>query len=150
MRCHTPRLRLPAETIQVLATLRAGWRIGVLTNGQPAMQRRKVAALGLQAHVDAIVFANECGDGRGKPDPSAFRAVLDRLAASPERSVFVGDDLDADLVGASRAGMHAIHLTAHRPIPSASAACRVRVDCLREVPLVAAQLVQGGDRVGIV
>ena len=133
----------------MLDALRSGWRIGVLTNGIPAVQRRKVAALGLGGHVDAIVFASECGDRTGKPDRAAFRAVLDRLAVSPERSVFVGDDLETDVFGAWRVGMRTIHVIGgRRPIRHAAVAPDVRVDRLRAVPAVAAQLVQGGCCVG--
>ncbi len=153
IRCHTPRLRLPAETVRVLAALRSGWRIGVLTNGQPAIQRRKVAALGLAAYVDAVVFARECGQGTGKPDPVAFETVLDRLGAKPARSVFVGDDLEADVIGAWRAGMHAIYLAGHhssvvRPTRDQNRRPRpvlgVRVEHIGDVPAIAWALVEGG------
>src|SRR5581483_579891 len=96
MKWHTPAIRLPRETRQVLLRLQAAWRIGILTNGEPAIQRRKLAALGLPPLVDAAVCAAECGTGRGKPDGEAFAAVVDRLGVAPERSVFVGDDPEAD------------------------------------------------------
>ena len=46
-RRHAPSLHLPASSVRVLARLRATWRIGVLTNGFPDVQRRKVAAQAL-------------------------------------------------------------------------------------------------------
>jgi len=65
IREHTPSLRLPRESERVLRTLRTNWRIGVLTNGEPHIQRRKVAALGISGLVEDVVFAAECGDGGG-------------------------------------------------------------------------------------
>jgi hypothetical protein len=44
--------------------LRPTWRLGVLTNGVPAIQARKVAALGLGAVVE-VVFASAHGTGAG-------------------------------------------------------------------------------------
>ena len=84
-----------------------------LTNGEPHVQRRKVAALGLGDLVDAVVFAAECGDGTGKPAPSAFRAALDRLNVEPARAVFVGDDPRTDIEGAAAVGMKTIHMMNH-------------------------------------
>jgi putative hydrolase of the HAD superfamily len=147
IRRHTPRIRLPRVTTEVLVALRPHWRIGVLTNGVPAIQRRKVAALGLADLVDVVVCAAECGEGRGKPEPEAFRTVLDRLGASADRAVFVGDDLDADIAGARRFGMRAIHLTRQRRRggggdihPDA------QVTTIGSVPRVARRLLAGGRR----
>ena len=149
VRRHTPHIRLPPETARVLAALRHGWRLGVLTNGVPAIQRRKVEALGLAGLVDTIVFAAECGDRTGKPDPAAFVAVLDQLGTSPERSVFVGDDPEADIAGARRAGMRTIHLAPRRRRSSGEPEIRsdARVSTLRSVPQIVERMVRGGDGV---
>lgn len=110
IRAHEPRLSLARQVARALECLRRDWRIGILTNGVPDIQRRKIAALGLADMVDAVVCAADCGSGRGKPDPAAFRAVLARLGTDAGRTVFVGDDPVADIAGARRAGMHAIQM----------------------------------------
>src|SRR5215831_3618252 len=92
IREHNPSLRLPAESAHVLKILRTSWHLGVVTNGEPRIQQRKVAALGLSDYVDTVVFAAEYGDGTGKPAPAGFRAALERLSVEPSRVVFVGDD----------------------------------------------------------
>jgi putative hydrolase of the HAD superfamily len=149
VRRHTPRIRLPRETTRILAALRPRWRLGVLTNGVPAIQRRKVAALGLADLVDAIVFATECGDGTGKPDRAPFDTVLDRLGTSPARSVFVGDDLEADIAGARGAGMRTIHVAPRARRSGRRAGIRpdAQVTTLRSVPRIAERLVTGGSGV---
>jgi putative hydrolase of the HAD superfamily len=108
VRSHEPCIRLPEESVAVLRQMRSDWRIGILTNGIPATQRRKIDALGLAKLVDAVVFAGECGSGAGKPDPAAFHTVLHRLSVPPARAVFVGDDPAADIAGATRVGMRTI------------------------------------------
>ncbi len=143
IRDHTPSLRLPAESARVLAALRDSWRVGVLTNGTPGVQRRKVAALGLEPLVDAVVFATEHGDGAGKPHAPAFHAALDRLDAVPETTVFVGDDCRVDIDGAAAVGMSVIHLLGRRVHAAicAGAACGVHVNEIAEVPQIANRLV---------
>lgn len=110
LREHRPSLRLPRQSAQVLRDLRSSWRIGVLTNGTPEIQRRKVAALGLTRLVDDVVCATEVSAGLGKPARTTFATALERLGVAASSAVFVGDDPDADIAGAVGAGLRAIHL----------------------------------------
>jgi putative hydrolase of the HAD superfamily len=108
---HRPMLRLPGETVTALSQVRAdGWRIVVLTNGLPRVQRAKVSALGLGAFVDAVVYAEEHAPG-GKPARAAFRAALARLSLPPERCVCAGDDAACDIAGAQAMGIRTVWLT---------------------------------------
>lgn len=108
MRSHRPVLRLPRPTVTALRAMRAGWRIGVVTNGRPEIQARKVEALGLRDLVDVVVFAHATGSGQGKPAPEPFLDACMRLAVTPGRTVFVGDDPTCDVDGARRVGMKTI------------------------------------------
>jgi putative hydrolase of the HAD superfamily len=110
---HDPKIHLPEESQAALKILRRTWRVGVLTNGLPEVQKRKVRALGLDADVDAIVYAADCGSGLGKPDPAAFHEMLDRLDVAADRTVLVGDDPIADIHGAGVLGIRTIHLSAN-------------------------------------
>jgi len=143
IREHTPSLRLPGQTAQVLRTLRRDWKLGVLTNGEPHVQRRKVAALGLEDLVDVVLFASECGDRAGKPAPSAFRAALDSLKVHAASAVFVGDDPRTDIEGAAAVGMKTIHLTSYlgEDERCGAASCRIHARRLDLIPAIAEQLV---------
>jgi ribonucleotide monophosphatase NagD (HAD superfamily) len=44
----------------------------------------------------------------GKPEPAMFRAILEASEVAAENAVVVGDNPDADIVGAHRAGCAAI------------------------------------------
>jgi HAD superfamily hydrolase (TIGR01509 family) len=46
--------------------------------------------------------------GAEKPDPAIFRAAFERLGATPEKTVFIGDSLRRDREGARRMGMRFI------------------------------------------
>jgi putative hydrolase of the HAD superfamily len=141
LREHSPSLRLPVETRRLLAVLRTSWRLGILTNGAPRIQRRKVAALGLDRQVDAIVYAAHCGLGRGKPEAAAFRAILRRLGTTPRATLFVGDDLVADMRGAAAVGMGTIHLLAGRRKPACGTACAAHVRRIGGIAVLADRLI---------
>jgi putative hydrolase of the HAD superfamily len=145
VREHRPAVRLPVESLRLLVSLRPDWRLGVLTNGSPHIQRRKVAALGLAPLVDAIVFAGACGNGQGKPDMASFRAVLQRLGTTARSTIFVGDDLVADMLGASRIGMRTIHVLARAPQSACSGRwCDAHVRRLARVRPLAERLMREG------
>lgn len=110
-RNHEPALRLSRGVRRVLVALRASWRIGILTNGLPEVQARKIRALGLTPLVDAVVFATEHGSGAGKPEPEPFAEISRRLGVGPARTVFVGDDEARDVAGALAVGMRTIRVT---------------------------------------
>ncbi|MGE0813484.1 MAG: HAD family hydrolase [Vicinamibacterales bacterium] len=116
MRTHVPDLRLPELTRAVLCALAPGWRLGIVTNGRPDIQARKVRALGLGALVSTVVYATEHGSGRGKPDRAPFLEACRRLGVAREAAVFVGDDPICDIAGARDAGLRAIWLPA-RAVP---------------------------------
>ena len=135
IRLHRPKIRLPRATVDALQRLRRHWQIGVLTNGLPDLQERKVDSLGLWFMVDTVVYANAVGAGRGKPEREAFHEVSRRLGVDPARTVFVGNDERCDMFGASYAGMRTIHLGGGSCW--ADAAAKTLVD----VPALAEQLV---------
>lgn len=113
LRAHAPDLRLRADAREVLTALRAeGRRLGILTNGLPQVQQRKVVALGLLPLVDAVVYADAVVPG-GKPHPAAFAAVLAALGVSSGDAVMVGDAPREDIAGARAAGLRTI-LLGHR------------------------------------
>jgi HAD superfamily hydrolase (TIGR01458 family) len=59
-----------------------------------------VAGLEYAAQTEATVL--------GKPSPAYFEAACRALDADPELTWMVGDDLESDIVGAQRLGMHAV------------------------------------------
>lgn len=139
-RQHAPSLRLPRASRAALEALRADWYLGVVTNGLPDLQARKVDALGLRPLVDGIVYANEFGGGRGKPEREPFLVAAHRLGVAPERVVFVGDDARCDVFGAGRAGMKTIHITRHRRSAVPACVADATLSTLADVPATADRL----------
>ncbi|MYH68072.1 MAG: HAD family hydrolase [Dehalococcoidia bacterium] len=98
------------DTLQRLKD--SGVRLGLLTNGNSASQRGKIARFGLEPFFDHIQIEEEFG--LGKPEARAFRNALARLDAEAEDAWMVGDNLEADILGAQQVGVHAIWMDADR------------------------------------
>lgn len=104
---HEPRIRLFPGYAGVLLSLRARYRLGIVTDGLPEVQQRKVGALGLGSVVEHIVYTWEYGPENEKPDPLGFLMILKQLDVAPSRSLYVGDNAYKDCRGAHNAGMKA-------------------------------------------
>lgn len=144
-RSHTPRLRLPLESQVVLAECRRRGLVAVLTNGDPVIQRRKVAALGVEALVDCVVYAAEHHPA-GKPDRACFTAVERALHTSSEYCVMVGDTLAKDVVGAQAAGWHCMWKRTARDASCVDVPAGVILATrLAEVPQLAEKILQEGS-----
>lgn len=137
---HEPKIALPASSLRTLEHLRRdGWRVGVLTNGPISTQQRKVEALRLVDHTDAVVYASAFGCGIGKPDAAPFLEIARRLGVSPVSTAFVGDDERCDVGGALTVGMHPIRCCAWVAGDRETRARSV-IDRLSRVPAAAAEL----------
>jgi putative hydrolase of the HAD superfamily len=137
IREHTPALRLPLSSRLVLEALRGRWRLGIVTNGPADQQARKVDALRLEPLVDSVVYADELGSGRGKPDREPFLEAARQLSVAVHRAVFVGDDSLCDMFGAARVGMKTIHVTRHLRSYVPASDADASVTTLADVPAIA-------------
>jgi putative hydrolase of the HAD superfamily len=111
-RAHEPDIDPFPDAAPLLGRLRAdGSAIGLLSDGDPAVQGAKLDALGLRDAFDAIVITGELGEDAGKPSPRGYEEVLRRLGdAPPGESVYVSDNPAKDFLGARRAGMRTIRV----------------------------------------
>jgi putative hydrolase of the HAD superfamily len=82
--------------------------VGIVTNVGADRQRRKLEMVGLGGRFDVVVGLDTLGFG--KPDPRVFHHACELLGTQPCDTVFVGDRLDHDAVGARNAGLRAVWL----------------------------------------
>ena len=101
------RLEPIPGVVDMLAALRGRLPIGLVTDGEPGIQRNKITALGLQAAFDVVVISDELGRGLRKPSPVPFLRAADALGVAPAAVVMVGDRPNKDVDGAHAAGMRA-------------------------------------------
>lgn len=100
------------EVPAVLADLhRRGFRLGVVSNWDSRLPGL-LAALGLERHLDAVVYS--AAVGVEKPHPRIFRAVCGELEVDPQEALHVGDRVREDVEGALAAGMEALLLVRRR------------------------------------
>ena len=119
---------------ELLASLRERYRVGLLTNGPTVAQREKLVTLGWTEAFDATVVTGELT--AGKPDRAAFEALLDGLESTPDETVYVGDEVEADVGGATGAGLATVQVVFEGgPDPDDRADAHVRRDDLaRDLP----------------
>ncbi len=86
----------------------AGYRLGILSNGQGPQQRRKLARTGIADRFHGTVISGD--HGCPKPHRDAFLRACSALDTPPENAVYVGDHYDLDAEGARRAGLVGIWL----------------------------------------
>lgn len=91
----------------LLESLRArGLKTGLVANSWPEparLLRADAEAFGLAALLDVMVFAEDVGVS--KPRPEIFLRALDELGVAPENAMYVGDRLETDVQGAANLGM---------------------------------------------
>ena len=85
-----------------------GIPIGLVTNGDAAMQREKLARFDLTSHFAVVVIEGEFG--AGKPDAAVYRHALAVLGTRAEATWMVGDNYGWDVAGASEAGLIGVFL----------------------------------------
>jgi putative hydrolase of the HAD superfamily len=92
----------------VLSELRAaGVTIGLCSNWDWDLETELVD-LGLAGAFDLVITSARAG--ARKPHERIYRYALEQLGTDPERVLFVGDTLIADIQGPMRAGMRAAYL----------------------------------------
>jgi 5'-nucleotidase len=92
------------DTLTVLDALHGIYTTGILTNGFTILQRGKMNRHRLAESVDFTLVSQEAG--YHKPDKRAFLKALQMAGEPyPEQTLFVGDNLVADIQGAQNAGL---------------------------------------------
>jgi putative hydrolase of the HAD superfamily len=108
-----------AQTLRALAD--RGVRLGIVSNtGRTpgAVLRRILARHDMLRYFDpaAVSYSDEVGFR--KPDARIFQRSLDALGVDPARTLHVGDNPDADVLGARRVGIRTAHYAFAGATPS--------------------------------
>lgn len=92
---------------ETLADLRnRGIDVGIVTNLTTRIQLAKLERLGLADGIDLLLTSEETG--REKPGSVMFTLPLVRLDRRASETVMVGDNVDADVVGANAVGLETV------------------------------------------
>jgi putative hydrolase of the HAD superfamily len=99
--------RLDTVLIEFLRSLRPQRRIGLISNAWSGL-RDYISRSDFADVFDELVISAEVG--LVKPDPRIYHLALDRLAVTPEESLFL-DDMPANVQAALSIGMQAVQFT---------------------------------------
>ena len=97
------------EDVAVLEELQA-YHVGIITNGahdeHTDSQLSKVRHLGLTTRIQSLTISGEIGIR--KPKFEIFKLACDRADVLFEETVFLGDSVQNDIIGANRTGMTSV------------------------------------------
>lgn len=123
MTAYQAAWRLFDDVLPCLDAL-SGLRLGVITNGRSAEQRRKLSVLGITQRFAHIAVSEDVGVA--KPDSRIFKDSCAALGVAPDAAVYVGDSLEIDYAGALAAGLSAVWLDRSGSGSGVEAVLRVR------------------------
>lgn len=93
-------------TQEILEYLYPLYDLHIITNGFKEVQRRKMESSGILKYFKTITTSEDVGVK--KPHPMIFETALNNAQAQVAESIMIGDNLEADILGAKGFGMEAI------------------------------------------
>jgi HAD superfamily hydrolase (TIGR01509 family) len=101
------RMVMPGVPEALERLKRMGLRLAVVSNSDGTCAESLEAA-GLLGYMSCVIDSEVVRVE--KPDPRIFEIAVERCGADPQRTLYVGDIYHADVIGARRAGLHALLL----------------------------------------
>jgi putative hydrolase of the HAD superfamily len=99
---HEPTINCYPGVHALLYRLRKKFKLGLLTDGRLAVQRRKIKALGLETEFDEILCSDRIG--LEKPAKELYEWFEKKFKMSGKCLVYVGDNPNKDFYGANIQG----------------------------------------------
>lgn len=97
-----------SDTINCLKKLKCNYKLGLLTNGAPDIQWKKINGGQLKPYFESIVISGEYG--YGKPDIRIYQEMLKQLQCQAKYAIMIGDSLRTDIAGAKKCGINTVWL----------------------------------------
>jgi putative hydrolase of the HAD superfamily len=102
--------RLIPGTLEMLESLAGRYRLALLSNfTHPPAVDQILTRLRIRSFFDEVLVSGQIG--MRKPHPAVFAELTRRLGHAAEDIIFVGDELQADIVGAQNAGLRTVWMT---------------------------------------
>jgi len=121
-RSHRPTISCDETTIKVLKILKETSELAIITGGPEEAQRQKVAALGLSAICEKIVFAGARGSEFDKPHPWAWQEIEEKTGFQGTDLIYVGDNPNKDFQAPLKLGWRTIRIrlkeSLHESLPT--------------------------------
>ncbi|OGS74348.1 MAG: noncanonical pyrimidine nucleotidase, YjjG family [Flavobacteria bacterium RIFCSPLOWO2_12_FULL_35_11] len=98
--------RLFEGTHEILEHLFVNYKLHIITNGFNEVQYKKIENSGIAKYFDKIITSEDAGVK--KPNPIIFEYALEITNAVSAESIMIGDNWEADIMGAKGAGFDVI------------------------------------------
>ncbi len=92
---------------EILDYLKPKYKLHIITNGFDEIQTQKMESSNILHYFDEIITSESVGVK--KPNPRVFEYALQKTEATLENSIMIGDNIEADILGALNFGMKALH-----------------------------------------
>ncbi|MDE7373616.1 MAG: YjjG family noncanonical pyrimidine nucleotidase [Clostridia bacterium] len=90
--------------VDALKYLHSKYTVCTASNASFKQQRIRLELAGMLQYIDKMFVSEHLG--AQKPNVAFFEECFEQLAFSPEETVMIGDDLHADMLGASTYNLH--------------------------------------------
>lgn len=101
-------------TIELLEYLKPNYRLHIITNGFEEVQKHKLIKSKIDHYFNTVTNSEMVGVK--KPNPKIFHFALNLAGATKENSIMIGDNYEADILGALNIGLDAICFNYHNSI----------------------------------
>lgn len=95
------------DTLEILDYLSVNYRLHIITNGFSEVQQGKLDNSSITHFFKTITDSEMVGVK--KPNPKIFEHALNLANTLPSKSIMIGDNYEADIIGAKNIGMEVIH-----------------------------------------
>jgi len=119
------------DAIEILDQLKARYRLIMVTNGIPEIQRGKINKAQVSHYFDPIIISGEIGVS--KPNPKYFEIAIKGLDLKADECVVIGDSVQNDVGGAKNAGMTSVWINRGGLLPEPSIEPDYRITALHEL-----------------
>ncbi|NNL32352.1 MAG: noncanonical pyrimidine nucleotidase, YjjG family [Flavobacteriaceae bacterium] len=100
------------NTIEILDYLKPKYKLHIITNGFKEVQHGKLNNANIDHYFDTVTNSEMVGVK--KPDPKIFNHALNMARADVQNSIMIGDNYEADILGALQLGIEAICFNYHK------------------------------------
>ena len=94
-------------TREILNYLQPKYKLHIITNGFSEVQHRKIKNSNISDYFHEIITSERAG--AKKPDPKIFKYALETTGAIPKESLMIGDNWEADIMGAKNLKLSVIY-----------------------------------------
>ncbi|MCM2301865.1 MAG: YjjG family noncanonical pyrimidine nucleotidase [Flavobacteriaceae bacterium] len=99
-------------TLEILEHLSLKYQLHIITNGFQEVQHLKLEKSGISNYFKHVITSESVGFQ--KPHPDIFHYAMRVANTKPDESMMIGDNWEADIMGAHQCGMHVIFCNYHQ------------------------------------